>query len=219
MQVFSMLEAINGLDLASVILRGKLLREIEDRELWHIVPGNFSSPTEAIQQRGKLSATQQNFVKGMRDIVFPYVRERLGMSVVEFWAQVGESQAKEILPILKAIITDKASLSGRVNENAAKLLDQFDDDKQAAIEHLIDLAGNNTVLEVRKALGSTAQIDMLVLHKNGASFILAEVTHDQLAMLARIGSNHIDFTHSQWTEDVSHIIQVKRLLGADHGKA
>ena len=92
MQVYHLLEAINGIDLASVILRGKLLREIEDRELWRVPRATSAARPRRSSSQGKLSATQQNFVKGMRDIVFPYVRERLGMSVVEFWAQVGKSQ-------------------------------------------------------------------------------------------------------------------------------
>lgn len=220
MVTFRMLEETNGLDLATIILRGKLMRDIEVNGRHEYMPGAFATVEEAIEAKGHLSRTQQSIIRGLRDVVFPYVQDKLGMSIPEFWSQVGKSNAQEIIPHLKSLITGEKSKSEKVNKAVAALLEEVGDGdeeetKQAAIEQLLEAAQlTNNQLRAKLDPSHTPSIPLTIMRYNGSIIMLAEVSDDQLDMLMRVAGTKID---PVWTKDSPDRIPLLRKLGGYDG--
>ena len=198
MKTFEELRLLSGLDLASVQLKGERLKAIRELNMAEYLPGKYNSMEEAIYAEAKISRTQQSVITSLYEHVFPYVQEELGMSVQEFWEDVSLSNASEIVPHLRMLITDQTSKSEGVRSKVKELLqlsgsDDEEETKRMAVHELISLsAGTNS--DVRKALrpDGTPPIPLAVIRRNGSRFILAEVTEDQLTMLNRAFGRHLD---------------------------
>lgn len=202
--VFDMLAGTSDIELAGIVLRGKLIKIIEEHHLHEFLPDRYDSSEMAIDAVARISRTQQSIIKGLTEVIFPYVEDVLGMSVPEFWSKVGRSNAAEIVPHMKAIILDKQSKSKDVNEAVQKLLDRNgtpEEVKREAISDLIDMAQLTTV-ELRKHLDPdpTPNIDLYVIRRNGRIFILAEVDEDQLDMFMKSAGKKCDVLYTDEPE-------------------
>lgn len=101
--VIEELKMINGLDLAAVMLRGRLLDDIENRALWSVHPGGYATLEEMARDQG-ISITELSQVRDLYRIIFPFIEEELGMSIPELWEQIGKSNFREMVPVLKCLI-------------------------------------------------------------------------------------------------------------------
>ena len=198
MKTFEELRLIGGLDLASVLLKGERLKSIRELNMSVYLPGKYNSMEEAIQVEAKISRTEQSWITSLYEHVFPYVEKELGISVQEFWEDVSKSNAAEIVPHLRMIITDQPSRSEAVRSKVKELLEEAnggdrEKTKRRAVQELISIStGTNS--DVRKELrpDGTPTIPLAVIRRNGTRFILAEVTEDQLTMLNRAFGRHLD---------------------------
>jgi uncharacterized protein YfbU (UPF0304 family) len=200
---FEKLSLTRHYDLMAAVLRADILNRIETRNLWSIHPNGYSSLEEAVQDVGKMSKSEFSNIIDLSRIIFPFVRNALGRSIVDFWDEYGKSNIREMTPYLKAIITNEYSRSDLVNQVVAdvyqkvdKILPDYataDDRKRAAVNHILSHAGGtNKMLRAALRPDRTPPITMFT-HNNGQRFIVAAVDDDQWTMLQRIGKEHFEF--------------------------
>jgi hypothetical protein len=117
------------LELAAVLLRGKLIQEIEREGLWSIHPNQYSSMQEAAVANG-LSLSEYSDIRNLYNTVFPYITGTLGLDLAHIWEEIGKSNFRELTPVLVRLITGHASQSRRVEE----LVERMSDDIHASYE-------------------------------------------------------------------------------------
>jgi hypothetical protein len=125
MQAMTLIEAlkqVNGLDLAAVLLRGKYIQEIERTNAITNHPGGYHSLQEMARDQG-ISITELSQTMDLVRVVFPYIEETLRMPVYQLWEQIGRSNFKELVPVLKVIITGQPATTATVNASVERLLD------------------------------------------------------------------------------------------------
>lgn len=204
------LKLINGMDLAAVLLRGKLLRRIEERSMWSYHPARYGTLQEMAQDQG-ISVSNLSNIRDLNFVIFPWMTDH-GLSVPEKWEQIGMSNFRELIPVLKSIITGEQSGSASVRQSVENILtdtaatlqsaaregegDVTDEEiRDAAIEELLT-AGElmrNRDLRARIRPERTPSVNMdSFLSRDGTRFILAEVTEDQWTMIQRRLGAHID---------------------------
>jgi hypothetical protein len=207
---FEKLKLIGNLGLTEILLRGKVLDEIENEGLWTILPGHHATLEAAAKAQG-VGLSTLSFIKDMTRIVFPYLVGTLGVDLATMWEEVGSSTFRELLPVLKRVITGEESGSDQVNTSAEGILDNIrasfeasgqegdpEEVRRMAVEELIQL-GSLPVREVRTHLrggadaGHTPSIQSVVVQVGNHRFVLTEVTEDQWMMLQRKMSGHMDF--------------------------
>lgn len=110
------LKLIGDLSLAEILLRGKIISEIENEALWSIHPNRYASMKEAAKDQG-ISLSEYSNIRDLYNIIFPYLSEQLGLNLAEVWEEVGKSNFRELCPYLTRAITGIES-SSRYVENA-----------------------------------------------------------------------------------------------------
>lgn len=109
---------VSGLDLTAVLLRAHYVTDIQRRNLLANHPGQYSSLAEMASDNG-CSVSDLHATLDMVNVLFPYVVDELGMDLYDLWSRLGKSKIKELLPVLKSLITgeepDTASTRNAVN--------------------------------------------------------------------------------------------------------
>jgi len=108
------LKLIGDLTLAEVMLRGEIIRQIEQEGLWSSHPMGFGSMEEAAAAQG-ISQSEYSNIRDLCDVVFPYLTEA-GYNVPMLWEEIGKSKFRELTPILKRAITNEESRSTRIEQ-------------------------------------------------------------------------------------------------------
>jgi hypothetical protein len=105
LKVVESLRLLNGFDLFVVIERGRLLRQIETEGLATVFPGD-ANRIETIAEQLGISTAEFSDTRSLCDIIFPWMETHLGeTSVAQTWDRVGKSKMRELVPVLRAIIT------------------------------------------------------------------------------------------------------------------
>lgn len=199
---FQILQGATDHELIPMMVKIRSLLKIEKMGLYSVLPGNYSSLKEATMSYARISASEFSNLMDWGKIIFPYITQDLGMSISEFWSEFSPSNVREITPYAKAIITGEPSKSNNVNDAVTKLFTDLNADpysdtgKQDAIETLLGSARGATNESLRKTLRpeSTPPIDILMLKRNGNSYIVAELSEDQTKMLMYAFGRHINIT-------------------------
>lgn len=123
MKTIEELKLVNGLDLAAVLLRGKLIRQIEEEALWTIHPERYDTFEQMARAQG-ISPSELSNVRDLCFTIFPYFEETLGVPVAQIWENIGKSNMRELVPVLKSIITGQPSNSASVNRSVDRILDE-----------------------------------------------------------------------------------------------
>ncbi len=114
---------VSGLDLTAVMLRAYYLRMIQEQNLLANHPGHYSSLSDMAAQNG-CSVSDMLATLDMVNILFPYVENQMGIPVHELWATVGKSKLKEMLPVLKTLITGENSDTESVQLAIERMMDE-----------------------------------------------------------------------------------------------
>ena len=114
---------VSGLDLTAVLLRAHYLRTIQEQNLLVNHPAQFGSLSEMAAQNG-CSVTDMLATLDMVNIVFPFIQNDLEIPVYEFWATLGKSKIKEMLPVLKSLITGQQSDTTSTRAAVERLIDE-----------------------------------------------------------------------------------------------
>ena len=123
------LKQVGGLELTAVLLRAYYLRAIQEGNMIANHPGGYGGLAEMAKDNG-LSVAELSQTIDLVNIIFRYVQEHLGISVADLWTQVGKANLRELVPVLKVIITGvpsdtttaQAGADNTVNDVAATLL-------------------------------------------------------------------------------------------------
>ena len=192
------LKLVNGMDLAALLMRGRLLVQIRDMGLWSTHPNSY--PTlEAMAIEIGITTSEMKDIETLTGVIFPYLENDLGIHVAQVWEEIGKSNFRELCPVLNAIITGEQSPSPRVNDAVERILDDVAATAQAAGQELEEAqlqqtavgrlleAGRLTNRELRQQIRPerTPSIEALMIRSNGGSVLVANLTQDQVEMLNR----------------------------------
>lgn len=200
------LKLLNSVDFAALMLRGKMMRQIEDEALWATHPGGYQTMEEMAADQG-ISLSEYSDIRRLIDVVFPYMRS-INIEPAVMWQNLGKSKCRELSSFFSVIIDGTELESEKsVNQSARMVLDnvaaslqaagiEFDDAllRQRAVEEIVELAGNVPIREVRQRLrpDGTTSINANFITVNGRRLLLAEIDEDQYTMFNRRLSGHID---------------------------
>ncbi len=101
------LKQVGGLELTAVLLRAYYLRAIQAGNMIANHPGGYTSLNEMAEDNG-LSVAELSQTIDLVNIIFPFIQNNLGIPVAQLWEQVGKSKLRELVPVLKVIITGDA---------------------------------------------------------------------------------------------------------------
>ena len=213
-EIIEALKLTHGLDLTAVILRGKLIHQFEEGGFAGVYPGESTDLTTIARLNG-ISLTELSDTRTMYDIVFPWIEENLpGVTVAELWAKIGKSGMKDLLPVLRALISGVATGSESVRSSVDMLLnDAFisataddtlpeDETEQqtflraTAINRVLELGSELPVRQVRAIIRPTHTPDIatIVLAAGTTKYAVMKLTEDQATMLQRMMGNHLSST-------------------------
>jgi hypothetical protein len=111
------LKLIGGMDLAAILMRGKLLKKIEEEALFSLHPGRYGTLELMAREQG-ISLSELSNVRDLCETIFPFMTEELGMDVPTVFERIGKGNMRELVPVLKAIITGNVSPRMRDAVNA-----------------------------------------------------------------------------------------------------
>lgn len=214
-EIIEALKLTHGLDLAAVILRGKLIHKFEEGGFAGVYPGE-STDLQTIARLNGISITDLSNTRTLYDVVFPWIEVNLpGSSVAEMWTKIGKSGFVELLPVLRALITGEATGSETVRASVDSLLNNayvsavnsdtplpVDETEQAAflrtsaIVRLFDLGETLPVREVRRIIRPvhTPDIATIIIDNGDTKYAVMKLTVDQNTMLSRLIGTHLTQT-------------------------
>ena len=104
METIEQLKLVNGMDLAAILLRGKLLARSRKKLFTASTPTSTCTLQDMAREQG-ISLSELSNVRDLCFVVFPYMEDVLEMNVAQTFENIGKSNMRELVPILKAIIT------------------------------------------------------------------------------------------------------------------
>src|SRR5512142_917797 len=116
------LRLINGMDLAAIMLRGKLIQQIETQAL-HTVHPNHYETLEALAEDQGISLSELSDIRMMTQVVFPYIENTLGVPVAQIWETIGKTKFRTLVPVLRAIITGEEPGRGSARDNYNRIME------------------------------------------------------------------------------------------------
>ena len=116
------LKLVNGMDLAVLLMRGRLLAQIRDMGLWSTHPNGYATLESMAHEIG-ITTSEMKDIETLTTVIFPYLEDDLGIHVAQVWEEIGKSNFRELCPVLNAIITGEQSPSARVNDAVERVLD------------------------------------------------------------------------------------------------
>ena len=201
------LRLVNGLDLAAVLLRAEYLQEIERNNLITRHPAGYTTLGEMAQDQG-ISLAELSQTLDLANVIFPYVVETLGIGIPQLWEEIGKSNMRELVPVLKRIITGEEA-RGTVEDAAVLFLEDVtatfaaadderadDDDAvvQEAVEQLLLHGATLTNRRLRQQIRPerTPIIPVTTITDNDDVIILAAMDADQWTMFMRKMGTSVD---------------------------
>ena len=195
------LRLVNGLDLAAVLLRAEYLREIENNNLITRHPAGYASLGDMARDQG-ISLAELSQTLDLANVIFPYVRDTLGIAIPQLWEEIGKSNMRELVPVLKRIITGEDAGAATVNTAAEIFLedvtatfaaagderaDDTDAVAQEAVEQLLLHGANLTNRRLRQQIRPerTPIIPVTTITDDENVIILAALDADQWTMFMR----------------------------------
>jgi hypothetical protein len=200
------LRLVNGMDLATVMIRGKIIGNIEARALHTVHPNGFADLTALASSVG-ISVSELSDIRTMTQIIFPWIEENLG-SVATVWDALGKTKFRSLVPYLKACITGELPDTESARTNFNRILDttavemrEFGEEdvteervRNQAARNLIHMAGEETTRGVQEHLRDgnvTPALNPVVVVVDGRRYLLSEVNEDQLLVAQRKLGRHM----------------------------
>ncbi len=125
------LKQVNGLDLTAVLLRAHYIRQIQEGNLLANHPAEYSSIDHMARDNG-MSSTDLFVTLDVVNIIFPFIQDELGIPVPMFWNNLSKSKIKELLPVLKAIITGEEPSRATTREAVERFVDDVTEIERTA---------------------------------------------------------------------------------------
>ena len=205
------LRQTNGLELATVLIRGEIIGTIVGNNLTTQHPNQYESLREMARDQG-ISHSELSKTQVLCGVVFPYLRDTLNVNVTEMWEKIGKSKFTDMLPYLRVLMTGDASLSSQVNDTVVLLREEFvtarasarDDDgvelpelDEAGVNRgvVVSLLQDGVVLPTRRLRERlrperTPVIETVYLRNGDITYVIAALTHDQVNMFEQRMHSH-----------------------------
>jgi hypothetical protein len=201
------LRLVNGLDLAAVLLRAEYLQEIETNNLITRHPAGYTTLGEMAQDQG-ISLAELSQTLDLANVVFPYVEEHMNTTIPQLWEEIGKSNMRELVPVLKRIITGEEA-RGTVEDAATLFLEdvtatfaaandpRVDDDDAIALEAVEQLLIHGATLTNRRLRQQirperTPVIPVTTITDDDNVILLCEMDPDQWQMFMRKMGTSVD---------------------------
>lgn len=198
------LRLVRGFDLYAITRRGELIRDIEERGLWSRHPNGFASMEEAAAAQG-ISKSEYSNIRDMTQVIFPYMRDTMGLTIAVVFENINKSNMRELVPVLKALITGEAPASGSTREAVNAAMRDAEDGliqvanangegtpsrervRNQAVSDLLTAGEqmNNRDLRARLRPSRTPAISPAVVRRGDQIYFTALLTEDQLTALTR----------------------------------
>jgi hypothetical protein len=201
MVVIEQLKLVNGMDLAAILLRGKLVKQIREEGLWTRHPNGYASIEDMAKDQGIAPSELSNSIT-LCEVIFPYITETMHLSVANTWEQIGKSNFRELIPTLQGIITGQPSprvateVAARLNDTAATLraTRQANGDTSDPTPEEINVSAITTLFEQGAAMTNTVlrntirptrtpPVNCTMVNANGRRTLIATLTDEQLEAL------------------------------------
>jgi hypothetical protein len=220
------LKLVGGLDLAAILLRGKILAKIRTQNLLNIHPGHYDTQAQMAVDQG-ISAAELSYIQTLYDIVFPWLEEN-GMSVATIWHEIGKSKFFELTPIMSAVISGEmpgrgttldAVMALTADATTALTVDGVapteDDVRSRVMNRLIEIGSTLPVMEVRRAVRPThtPDINATIVHQGEQFYLVAQMTEDQRVMFRRLSGTHVDFVEVNGDTIPNEVGVLRRMIG------
>ena len=196
------LKLVGDLSLAEVLLRGKIIKEIEDEALWSIHPNRYPNMQTAAKAQG-ISISEYSNIRDLYNIVFPYLIDTLGMNLALVWEEVGKSNLRELTPYLVCAITGQPSQSRNVGVMIDQMMDESTEEaqrdgqiategqvRQSVVQQLME-TGRLTNREVRRRIRNPNQEDIPIYimeihhHQNPQKVLVSFLNDQQYSLVQR----------------------------------
>lgn len=198
---------VNDMDLATIVLRGQILTEIEDQGLHTVHPNHFATVEDMAEELG-ISPSEVSDIRNMTRIIFPFIEQRMGVPVAQIWDRIGKAKFRVMVPTLKALITGEMPGRGQTLDSVNRLIEEaeatFGDMGQTnvepeevrhqAAENLISVAQTAPVREVVNHIRQgnvTPALNPVVVEVDGRKFMFSEVDDDQMLVVTRKLGRHM----------------------------
>lgn len=204
-----MLRGVNGMDLAAIFLRGKLLQQIEEQALHTVHPNHYATLEELAEDQG-VSLSELSDVRTMYNIVFPYIEETLRIPVAQIWETIGKTKFRTLVPVLKALITGEEPGRGSARDNYNRILNdtaasmqasnggQVPDDttvRRQAVDDLLvagqQMRSRELQEHIRDGNVTPSLEPTIITAPDGRKYMVAEVDDDQLLVVRRKLGRHM----------------------------
>jgi uncharacterized protein with von Willebrand factor type A (vWA) domain len=200
------LKMVSGVDLAALYARYDLLQDIERDALFSVHPAHFDTFEEMAKQLG-ISMSELSNIRDLCGTIFPYIQETLQMSVPELWEEIGKSKFREMVPILKSLITGENSMSQATRDTVEQMLDNVaagaevsgeeltqQEMRARAVEQIIDHGRHlpNEALRRQLRPNGTPPVTPSVITVDNRKVVLMDIDEDQWNMLQRLLRDHME---------------------------
>ena len=192
------LRQTNGLELATVLIRGEIIDTIVGSNLTTQHPNQYESLRDMARDQG-ISHSELSKTQVLCGVVFPYLRDILNVNVTEMWENIGKSKFTDMLPYLRVLMTGDDSLSSQVNDTVVLLRTEFLADRVTAgnTEVLSELEVNQALviqlleegallptrrLRERLRPERTPAIETVYIHHGDVTYVMAAMSVDQASM-------------------------------------
>lgn len=202
------LRLINGMDLAAIMLRGKLIAQIETQAL-HTVHPNHYETLEALAEDQGISLSELSDIRMMVQVVFPYIENTLGIPVAQIWETIGKTKFRTLVPVLRAIITGEEPGRGSTRDNYRRIMDdtaasmavasgerpEDSEVRSQAVQDLLvagqQMSARELQNHIRDGAVTPAIQPTIISAPDGRRFLLAEIDDDQLLVVRRKMGAHM----------------------------
>lgn len=201
------LKLVNGMDLAAVLLRGKLIKKIEEGSYWTVHPGQYNSLQSMARDQG-ISVSNLSNIKDLCFVIFPWI-EAHGQSIPDVFEKIGMSNLREIIPMMKCLISGEDADAASVQASIDRVLDDVaatavaggelitpEEARDLAIDNLLTQAEHTTNRELRQVIRPertpSINLNYLSVPNSDNRILYAEVTEDQYIMLQRRLHGYMD---------------------------
>jgi hypothetical protein len=193
-----MLNEAKGLDLASVLIKGRIVEEIRRDSLFSVHPAGYTTLEQLALDQG-VSIGELSQIVDLTTVIFPWVQSNLGMDVRTLWDSVGKSNMRELVPVLKRIITGEEA-RGSVEASYQRVMQDVAATAATAGETvdepglillaartLIDQGGTLTNANLRQQLrpDRMPSIEATVVRLDGRAYVLAALDDRQEQFMNR----------------------------------
>jgi len=192
------LRQTNGLELATVLIRGEIIETIVGNNLTTQHPNQYESLRDMARDQG-ISHSELSKTQVLCGVVFPYLRDILNVNVTEMWEQIGKSKFTDMLPYLRVLMTGEDSNSTQVNSTIVLLREEFLAARVTAgeTEALSELEVNQALvvqllqegallptrrLRERLRPERTPAIETVYIRHGDITYVMAQLSVDQVNM-------------------------------------